>query len=217
MIVIIGSPVGRLEDREILAAGTPSRVALAAASAGKDVQLLGRTGDDLTADGLLLDLTRGGVGHVAMLRDPARVTPLEPAIAADDDPARTIEASTQPAFDTPARPILDAPDVDLGLRYLADYTVIVLAEPAEPGVVRVVVEASLRNAAQLLVVVERASSVSADLPPDAIVFEAPADDPDGDFAALVGRFAAALEDGTDAADAFRTSVAAHGWTASVPE
>ncbi len=41
----------------------------------------------------------------------------------------------------------------------------------------------------------------------------PGEDPDGDFAALVGRFAAALDDGSDAADAFRSSLAEEGWTA----
>ena len=50
-----------------------------------------------------------------------------------------------------------------------------------------------------------------------IVFEAPADDPDGDFAALVGRFAAALDDGVDAGDAFRSSLAEEGWTPAVAD
>ena len=61
----------------------------------------------------------------------------------------------------------------------------------------------------------RAREPPVGLPPDAIVFEAPAEDPDGDFAALVGRFAAALDDGTDAADAFRSSLAEEGWTEAI--
>ena len=75
VIVVIGSPVGWLRDEEIVPTGTPARAALAAAAAGCQVQLVGRTGDDPTADGLLLSLARGGVGHVALLRDPARANP----------------------------------------------------------------------------------------------------------------------------------------------
>jgi hypothetical protein len=68
-----------------------------------------------------------------------------------------------------------------------------------------------------VVVVEAGAEPPAELPPDAIVFEAPADDPDGDFAALVGRFAAALDDGADAGVAFRSSLAEEGWTEAVAD
>ena len=91
MIVVIGSPVGRSVDGEILAAGMSSRVALAAARAGATVQVVGRTGDDSTADAVVLDLARGGVGHVALLRDGSRATPIEPIL--DEDAA----AETTPA------------------------------------------------------------------------------------------------------------------------
>ena len=93
MIVVIGTPIGRLRDDVVVAGGTASRVALAAAGLGRTVQLVGKTGDDPTADGVVLDLARGGVGHVALLRDSARATPLEatPPDAvdepeSDDDP-----------------------------------------------------------------------------------------------------------------------------------
>ena len=45
----------------------------------------------------------------------------------------------------------------------------------------------------------------------AIVLEAPEDDPAGAFAALVGRFAASLDRGVDAAEAFRTAIDEGGW------
>jgi hypothetical protein len=48
----------------------------------------------------------------------------------------------------------------------------------------------------------------------ATVLEAPPDDPDGVFAALVGRFAAALDRGEPAADALRSAAAAGGWEAA---
>src|SRR6187549_3336586 len=119
MIVVIGTPIGRLRDDVVVAGGTASRVALAAAGLGRTVQLVGKTGDDATADGVVLDLARGGVGHVALLRDPARVTPVE-VIApdavdgpeSDDDPGQA-DASPQ---STPPGPALEAADVELGLR-----------------------------------------------------------------------------------------------------
>jgi len=122
VIIVIGSPIGRLHDDQIVASGTPARAAMAAGAAGSGVQLLGKTGDDATADGLLLDLTRGGVGHVALLRDPARVTPLEPDPAGDDEDPAIVDESASPAqSDAAERPSLDAADVDLGLRYLTDF------------------------------------------------------------------------------------------------
>jgi sugar/nucleoside kinase (ribokinase family) len=217
VIIVIGSPLGRLQDQSIVASGTPARAALAAAAAGRSVELVGRTGDDPSADALLLSLAHGGVGHAALLRDPARATPMELVSAGDDaDPASTDEP--EPALGEPReRPTLDAADVELGLRYLTEFAVLVLAEPAGPDVVRVVADAASWNAARLLLVVE-ADTVAADgLPADAIVFEAPADDSDGVFATLVGRFAAALDEGADPADAFRSSIEAQGWIESAPE
>jgi len=211
VIVVIGSPIGWLRDEEVVPTGTPARAALAAAAAGREVQLVGRTGDDPTADGLLLSLSRGGVGHVALLRDPARLTPLAPEPASDDAEPTLPEDVAAPASGPRSLPPLDAADVDLGLRYLTNFAVVVLAEPADQEVVRVVADAAAWNAAQLVMVVDAGTEPSDGLPPDAVVFEAPADDRDGDFAALVGRFAAALDDGTDVADAFRATIEAEGW------
>lgn len=218
VIVVIGSPVGWLRDEEVVPAGTPARAALAAAAAGSRVQLVGRTGDDPAADALLLGLVRGGVGHVALLRDPARPTTLVPDPSNDDlGPAAPDDEAPAAAVQPAPAPPLDAGDVDLGLRYLTDYGVVVLAEPASPDVVRVVGDAATWSGARLVMVVGPGDEPPPGLPPDAIVFEAPADDADGDFAALVGRFAAALDDGSDAADAFRSSIAEEGWTPAVAD
>ena len=75
VIVVIGSPTARSVDGVLQAAGTASRVALAAARGGRSVQLVGKTGDDATADAIVLDLARGGVGHVALLRDAGEPDP----------------------------------------------------------------------------------------------------------------------------------------------
>ena len=220
MIVVIGSPIGRSVDGATAAGGTASRIALAAARTGRSVQLVGKTGDDAIADGVVLDLARGGVGHVALLRDPARATPLEGSLVTvdetgvlgDDDGQQAPSPDVIPAeADGPA---LEAADVDLGLRYLTEFAVVALAEPASPETVAVVAEAARWGEAQLVLVLRAGEPVPDGLPPDAIVFEAPNSDPDGAFATLVGIFAAALDDGTDPGDAFRASVASDGWTGS---
>lgn len=224
MIVVIGSPIGRLGDGVVAAAGMASRVALAAAGAGRTVQLVGKTGDDPTADGVVLDLARGGVGHAALLRDPARATPLEAPPADDDadddgdedaaalDTAADHRATASLAPGQTNGPALEAADVDLGLRYLNEFAVVVLAEPADPEIVAIVADAARWGEARMILVVGAGDPVPDGLPTDVVVFEAPDADPDGVFATLVGTFAAALDDGSEPGDAFRASIAADGWT-----
>ena len=223
MIVVIGSPIGRLDDGVVSAGGMASRVALAAAGAGRVVQLVGRTGDDPTADGVVLDLARGGVGHVALLRDPARATPLEALPAREDD-------ATDPAVDAPPTgngpgqqrggndgPALEAADVDLGLRYLTEFAVVVMAESVASDVVAIVAEAARWGEARMILVVGAGEAVPDGLPSDVIVLEKPDADPDGAFAAMVGALAARLDAGTDPGEAFRASIAADGWTGAVDD
>ena len=196
------------------AAGTASRVALAAAKLGGSVQLVGKTGDDPAADAIVLDLARGGVGHVALLRDPARPTPVEPGLSEDLDGPDAPEADGATTSQTAAGagPALEAADVDLGLRYLTDYRVIVLAEPSAPDVVAIASDAARWAEARLILVVGAGETVPVGLPDDVVVFEAPEADPDGVFADLVGGFAAALDGGTDPEVAFRASIASDGWS-----
>jgi hypothetical protein len=215
VIVVIGSPTGRSEDGEVAAAGTASRVALAAARAGRLVQLVGKTGDDPAADAIVLDLARGGVGHVALLRDPARPTPVDPGPGEDldtPDPTDAADGTTTSPMSAAAGPALEAADVDLGLRYLSDYRVIVLAEPTGSDVVAIASDAARWAEARLIIVVGAAQTVPDGLPADVVVFEAPESDPDGVFAQLVGGFAAALDGGTDPEVAFRASIASDGWS-----
>ena len=220
MIAVIGTLSGRVVNGVVLAAGSASRIALAAARAGRLVQVVGKTGDDPTADGLLLDLARAGVGHVALLRDPARATPLEVSTDPDDEDAEEEDGAevdgqatatgTDPGL--PDAPALDVGDVDLGLRYLTQIDVLVLAEASQPEIVKVVADAARWGEATLLLVVGPGMTVPDDLPPDAIVFEAPETDPDGVFAEFVGSFAAALDDGTEPGAAFRAAIVSDGWT-----
>ena len=147
--------------------------------------------------------------------NPARATPLERPLDEDDaTPARpdAEEAASLATMDPVAGPAIDAADVDLGLRYLTEFGVVVVAEPARADVVAVVSEAADWAEARMVLVVAAGSAVPDGLPSDVIVFEAPDADPDGVFADLVGSFAAALDDGAEPADAFRASIGADGWT-----
>lgn len=213
VIVIVGSPIGRIVDGRVEASGVAARAALAAAAAGATAQVVGRVGDDPDADRLLMTLATGGVGHVAILRDPARATPIESEPTLDLDPS-----DEEPSAALDARPIeLDAADVELGLRYLTDYRVVVLVPPVGPEVLAVVVDAAGWAGARLVVVTDRAESTGTGLPADAIVIEGPDADPDGDFATLLGRLAAALDGGVEPATAFRDVVSDAGWAVAAPD
>ena len=64
----------------------------------------------------------------------------------------------------------------------------------------------------MILVVGAGQALPTGLPDDVVVFEAPATDPDGAFADLVGAFAASLDEGTEPGAAFRSSIASDGWT-----
>ena len=135
---------------------------------------------------MLESLTSAGVGHVATLRSPA--TDVEPAL----DPA----------------------DIELGLRYLTDVTVVVLTDMTrrgdrEGGGGRRGVESGLADRDPC----RPGATDLPDLPAGATVLEGPVSDPDGAFGAMVGGLAAALDDGLDAAAAFRATLADRpAWT-----
>jgi hypothetical protein len=111
--------------------------------------------------------------------------------------------------DPEARPVLEAADVDLALRFLSGVGVIVLADPLSEAAISAAVEASAFATARLIVLVP-AGAIPPALPAEATVLEAPAED-DGSFGRLVGIFAGALDAGEDAAAAFGEAVSASGW------
>jgi hypothetical protein len=220
VIVVVGQPSYRETEAGPIAGGLASRIATAAATHGRPVQLVGKVGDDDAGDAVILALARSRVGHVAMLRDAGLPTPrikvsvdapedgtVPPGSVLLDDPlARPGEASHGPG--------LDAADVDLALRYLTEFEVLILTGQVPAETVRITAAAATWADARLIVVVPAGEVEPAGLPPDAIVFEAPDADPDGVFAEMVGSFAAALDDGDAPAEAFRSAVAVGGWTAS---
>lgn len=229
MIVVIGpvafEPGAGTGGRAIgLAAG----IAFAGAAAGFPVELLAKIGEDGAGEELLLALARGGVGHLAVLRDAARPTALvaaeetsiEESEVALGDLAVEVAAPAEPAADANGRRpaagpglVLEPADLALGLRYLRDYRVVVAVEPLAEGCATVVAEAASFVDAPLVVVAAPGLALP-DAYGAATVLEAPAEDPDGAFAALVGRFAAALDRGDAPGDALRAAVAAGGWEAS---
>lgn len=177
MIVVVGNPIPRSSAAGTIAGGPAAFVALSAAAAGAEVQLVARVVDDPAGDAMLLHLAEGGVSHVATLRQPA----------------------------TPEGPVLEAADLELALRYLTDVGVLVLAEH-DPALAGVAVEAADWNHAALVVIVPPGASVPDDLPADATVLASPDTDPDGAFGTIVGTYAAALDRGVDPATAFRTTI-----------
>ena len=226
MIVVVGSPLFRPGSADLPsgAAGLAAGIATAAAAAERTVQLVGRIGEDPAGEATLLALARDGIGHVASLRDPAHPTrAIAPATESDpdaigDDPRSgaelATESDTESETGTSLGPIgsatLDRGDLELALRYLGTFSVVVVAEPLDPAALAVVADAVAYNGATLVVIVPAGHADPA-LPADAIAIEAPDDDPDGVFARTVGGFAAELDGGADPATALASAVAAHGW------
>jgi hypothetical protein len=204
-----------------MASGVAATVARIAAAAGADVQLVGKVGEGPAGDAVLLSLAQSHVGHVAVLRDASTATPVarispEPEALLGDDGRLSNDADGEPAQpnDGPDALTLDGGDLQLALRYLPDYRVVVVADALDDLALRTVGAAARWAGAQLIVVVVAASKAAA-IPDEATVLEAPAVDPDGAFAAVVGAYAAALDRGAPPAEAFASASAGSGWSAVV--
>jgi hypothetical protein len=224
MIVVIGSPLLAPGTGPERAQGLCSSIARAAAQGGAAVQLVGKVGDDPDGDAVLLALAQAGIGHVAVLRDPAHRTPrasvLTDAVVAPDSTAvgagasvaaamAQLEAGTPTDTPPPERLPLEAADVELALRYLVDYRVVVVAELLGDAAGRVVADAAAFASAETIVVVQPGFPPPATLAA-ATVLEGP-DDDEGPFAELIGRLAAALDRGEPPAGALEAAIGAVGW------
>lgn len=189
MILVVGRP--GLGQRGQLH-GSAALVALAAAEAGSPVEIVGSVGDDPDGDAVALALGRAGVGHAALLRDPAGVTPRERVPA--EEPL----------------PRLDARDIELGLSYLPECRVLVVAEALDRDALRAARQAAEYHAAQMIVLVPVGESPPRDVPSGATVLQTPEAD-GGAFASLVGRYAAALADGRSPDEAWQDALGGSGW------
>ena len=204
MIVVIGQPVLGTVDGEPVATGSPARIALAAAARGALVQLVGKVGEDADGEALVLALAQGGVGHVAIQRDPTH--PTARAASTDDDAAGMTEGGSGGPG-----PALDAADIELALRYLTEFRVIVVADDLDDAALRVAADATGWSNGTLIDVVADGRREPDGLPPDAIVLGSPAGDADGAFDRLVGELAAAVDAGGDPRAAFRELVDSADW------
>lgn len=221
MIVVIGQPVLDATGDVPAPTGTAARVALTAAARGSAVQLIGTVGEDPDGEALVLALARGGIGHVALLRDPTRRTPRLAGMRSDEltpdaDDGDDAAPGILPA-EASERPGLDVGDVELGLRYLTDFRVIVACEALDPATARVVGDAADWSTTALIAVVPPAAPEPVGLPAGAIVLQAPDSDPEGAFDRLVGELAAAIDSGTEPRTAFRDLLAGEGWESIGPE
>ncbi len=188
---------------------------MAAAARGCAVELVGRTGDDPQGDALLLALGRVGVGHAALLRDPTHATPVTVAPVVRDDALAVEDDDEVTATITAGGPPLQPADVALGLRYLTTFAVLVVTDDVPADALPVAVEAAAFAGAHLVVLVASGEIPPGDLPASATVLAAPDGTDDGEFGALVGAYAAALDQGADPADAFRSATGDAGWEAAV--
>ena len=167
MIVTCGA-LGASNARGVSAAAVARR----AAANGASVQVVGVLPEGPVADRLLLELAAEGIGHAAVLREPARE--LE---AADLDLALRYlpEVRVVVVVEMPA-PIVAA-----------------AAEQTQwSGAALIVLDRAAVDA----------ELPPPNLPDGAIVLESPATDPDGTFAGFVGVLAARLDAGATAADAW---------------
>ena len=188
MIVVVGRP--GLDENDQL--DRPAAlIAVAARNAGADADVVGAIGDDADGDKVALALGKAGIGHAALLRDPSAPTPR----------AGHLQGPL---------PRLDGQDVELGLAYLADFRVLVAAEPLDSSAVSAARDAAAYQGAALVVVAKPDTAPGRDLPASATVLEMP-DEDDGAFPELVGRYAAALDRGEDPAAAWKAALAAGGW------
>lgn len=205
MVIVLASPLVRGEPIPPVrpgvgirpgrrAAGLGVEIALAAAGAGARVELVGKVGDDPAGDDVAVELERAGVGHAALLREPAARTPVE---------------GTDMALP------LGLADVELALRYLPDFRVIVAADVLPDPVAEVVAEAAGYGGAHRVLI---GGHETEDVAVTQLVAPAPSNGQGGEgplgsaaFGAFVGRYAAFLDAGQSPADAFSTATRDVGW------
>jgi sugar/nucleoside kinase (ribokinase family) len=209
MIVVLGRPrVYRPEpDGNLAPGGLAVELALAIGRAGIEVELVGSIGDDPEGDRVVVELGRAGVGHAALLRDPAARTPLV----------------GQPR-DAQPLPRLEAADVELGMRYLHECRVLVLGAELDPEALKMALEgAEYHDAAVVMAaaagsvdpealgdsvtLLERPATEDSESVADAIVVAAD----DADFAAFVADFAVRLDGGESPAKAFSAALGGSAW------
>ena len=205
MIVVVGRPtlLAPAEPSPAGPGGLTAEVATGIAGLGVPVELLGSVGDDEEGDRVIVAFGRAGVGHAAVLRDPAARTPI-------------LSGAGSPGHATGPLPRLEAADIELGLRYLPECRVLVLPEPLEDGARSAALEGAAFHGAAVIAVVPEGVPVPEDLAAAATVLAVPdpAFGPGAAFTAFVSAYAAGLARGTDPRESFRAALAISGWEPS---
>jgi hypothetical protein len=202
VIVVLGTPAWRSADPPG-PAGLACGVALTAASRGRRVELVGRVGDDPDGDALVIALSRGGVGHAAVLRDPVRATP---RAAAGPEPEGVGDAASEPPGDAPAAPRLEPADVSLALSYLTAFSVLVVTDDVPADTLPAALDGAGFAGAHLVLLLAPDASPPPGIPAASTVLVVPDGGDDGAFATVVGVYAEGLESGLDPATAFRAAI-----------
>ena len=188
MILVVGRPGLDQEDRLDRLAGS---VARQIAATGTQVELVGSVGDDVDGEEVALALGRAEVGHAALLRDPAGVTPRA------GGPGGPL-------------PRLDREDVALGLSYLVECSALVVAESLPADVMQECAGAATYHSAPLIAVVDPGQPAPTGLPADATVLERPSS-ADSPFSQLVASYAVAVSGGASPEQAWATAVRRSGF------
>jgi sugar/nucleoside kinase (ribokinase family) len=211
MIVVVGSIFWRAATPQG-PAGRACAVALAAGARGARVEVAGKVGEDPEGDALLFALSKAGVGHVAVIRDPARRTPIAAPRAPEDDDVSPL-ARVRAAPSVPGLR-LDAADVTLAMRYLDPAGVLVVTDDVTPDALAAAIEGGEYAGMRLVLLVDETRTPTAALPADATILAVPEagdDDGAGAFEALVGSFAAALDAGATPKEAFAAASVGAAW------
>ena len=215
MIVVLGRPeVLRLEpDGELVPGGLPAEVALAIGRASVEVEMVGSIGDDPEGDRVVVELGRANVGHAALLRDPAARTPIV----------------GRPSGES-VLPRLDAADIELGLRYVPQCGVIVLADVFDEAALEATLEAAGYHGAAVVMIAPEGSVDAASLGDAVTLLERPPAEDDeafGDsrdsatadvaFAGFIAEYAVRLDRGEAPADAFGAALGDSAWAPLVDD
>jgi len=218
MIAVLGRPrVYRIEpDGPLAPGGLAVEIALALGQESAAVELVGSIGDDPEGDRVVIELSRAGVGHAALLRDPATRTPGLRAMVVQ-------------------RPLprLEAADVELGLRYLAECRVLVVAEALDPAALAEALAAAEYHGAAVVLVAPAGSIDPETLGDSVTLLERPAADgitteeeatgpgdeatgpgDEATFAGFVAEYALRLDRGETPSQAFSAALGEGAWEPS---
>jgi ribokinase len=202
MIVVVGTPAWNGSDPPG-PAGLACEVAVAAASRGRRVELVGRIGDDAAGDAVLIALARSGVAHAAVLRDPARPTVLLAPSSETDDPAADGADATDPYASAPQ---LEPADVSLALSYLTTFAVLVVTNDVPAPVLPAALDGAAFAGAHVVLLLGPGASPPDNLPAASTVLAVPDAGEAGAFGTVVGVYAEGLDSGLDPARAFRAAI-----------